>query len=57
MEYKDDPLLKQMNNESQIFDNQFYIMLFIVLIIFMFGFAIGNIAHDKCCHAIEQSMK
>ena len=56
MDYPDDPLLNELNT-STTFDNEFFIYLFIVLMIFGLGFLAGNIAHDMCCHVIEQLQK
>ncbi len=54
MDYKNDPLITQLNKHAITMDNEFWIMLFLVLCIFGFGFIVGNIAHDSCCHVIEQ---
>lgn len=40
-----------------VFNGEFYIYLLMILIIFGLGFVSGNIAHDSCCHAIEQLQK
>ena len=53
MDYKNDPLITNLNKRV-VRDNEFWIMLFLVLCIFGFGFIVGNIAHDSCCHVIEQ---
>lgn len=45
----------RMNNSTEaVFSNQFFISMFFVLVVFMLGFITGSIAHDKCCHVIEQ---
>jgi len=37
-------------------ENEFWIYLFIVLMIFMVGFITGNVVHDSCCHVLEHKL-
>ena len=39
---------------KEIFNNEFWLFLLMVLVIFMIGFVAGNISHDKMFHVIEQ---
>lgn len=56
MDYKTDPLINDLNNK-RVFNNEFWIMLLMVLFIFGLGFITGSAMHDACCHVIEQLHK
>lgn len=54
MNKNNDKLINELNNP--VFKDEFWVFLLIVLFVFILGFITGSVAHDTCCHAIEQSM-
>jgi hypothetical protein len=46
-----DKHLDSINNP--VFNDEFYVYLFMVLVIFLLGFIAGNISHDKFFHVIR----
>lgn len=49
-----DTVTRSRMTQEELFNNEFWIYMLMILVIFGIGFITGNVAHDTCCHVIEQ---
>ena len=48
---------KMKNINSEIFNSEFYVYIILILCIFGLGFIAGSMAHDICCHALQNGIR